>query len=217
MSRQIRRSAKRSIETADEMQIGNDWPTGENKFDRHRSTGENKSKHETFRANQLVRTSLIVLFSPTSTAEKQVPRLNHPLISVQPYRPPADAAAVPTEQTLRCRWGLLMIVAPFVLYPVLAVLSVYLVCFMDLRLGMRGAKLGSFATPLGIAFNVAAILNIGFFVWMPVGFVASFFVRDAIRPDARRFPFVLTYLLLCAFAVTLVLIDPGGYFEYFHD
>jgi hypothetical protein len=112
---------------------------------------------------------------------------------------------------------MLSIVAPFALYPVLAVLSVYLVCFMDLQLGMRGAILGSFDSPLGIAFNIAAILNIGFFVWMPTGFVASFFVRDAIHTEGRRLPFVIMYLMLCVIAITLVLVDPGGCFEYFHD
>lgn len=135
----------------------------------------------------------------------------------QPYRPPDITGEISAQHTLRFRWGMLLIVAPFVLYPVLAVLSVYLVCFMDLRLGMRGAILGSFDTPLGVAFNVAAVLHIGFFAWTPAGFVASLFVRDAICPDARRLPFVVMYLVLCIAAVVLVLVDPGGYFEYFYD
>lgn len=139
------------------------------------------------------------------------------MINEQPYRPPNEAAVVSGGSTLRCRWGLLTIIAPFVLYPVLAILAVYLVCFMDLRLGMRGAKLGSLDTPMGVAFNVAAILNIGFFIWVPGGFVASFFVGDAIHPQGRRLPFVIIYLLLCALAVTIVVVDPGGHFEYFYD
>ena len=60
------------VDLPDVAKIAEDQPTGENKFDSHGTTGENKSKHGTFRANQVVRTSLDAVFSLTSTGEKQV-------------------------------------------------------------------------------------------------------------------------------------------------
>jgi len=88
---------------------------------------------------------------------------------------------------------------------------------MQRQLEMRGGRLGSFDTPAGIAFNVFAILHAGFMLWLPAGLRASFFIRDAIRPNARRAPFVVSYLLLCVAAFVLFIFDLGGCYSYIID
>lgn len=131
---------------------------------------------------------------------------------------PAESDVTHTESPQqRVRLGLLLLVAPFVLYPVIAVLSVYLVCYMEISLGMHGAILGSFKTPLGIAFTFAAVLHIGFPLWSFLGLVGSLFLRDALTPTRSHIPYVAAYMICCAIAVTLGFVDPGGYFEYFYD
>ncbi|TWU49028.1 hypothetical protein Poly51_49320 [Rubripirellula tenax] len=114
-------------------------------------------------------------------------------------------------------WCVRSLVIALTLYPIVAALLVYVVVTMESSLGMRGAKLGSFSTPLGIIFNVSAVLTIGFLLWAPAGFVASFFTARAINRPEKASLFPALYLLACISAFFLAQIDPGGYFTYYFD
>lgn len=82
---------------------------------------------------------------------------------------------------------------------------------------MRGAIIGSYKTLLGIVFNIAAILVMEFFMFVPLGFAASFAVGWALNCRVKIGVFPAIYFLSCIFVVGLALLDPLGVFEYFFD
>ncbi len=88
---------------------------------------------------------------------------------------------------------------------------------MDRVLGMHGAIIHSWETPLGVVFNIAAQLIINYFLLIPIGLLLSAFVGVAIRRPRLTVIFPLIYLVMCAGAVAFVLLDPTGLFEYFFD
>ncbi|MEM6473801.1 MAG: hypothetical protein AAF802_29860 [Planctomycetota bacterium] len=102
-------------------------------------------------------------------------------------------------------------------YPLLAILFVHLVVVMEAGLGMRGAIIGSYKTPLSVVFNIAAVLMMGFAVFIPSGFACSFLLRWATGSNWNLFAFPVIYVLTCVTSIGLVLIDPIGVFEYFYD
>jgi hypothetical protein len=84
-------------------------------------------------------------------------------------------------------------------------------------LGMHGAIIGSYKTPLGVVFNIAAILMMGFVVFIPSGLLASFFAGWALKSRLHFLCFPAIYVALCVCSIGLVLVDPIGVFEYFYD
>jgi len=107
----------------------------------------------------------------------------------------------------------------FFLYPIFAIASVYVCWIMHDLFGLRGAILGSLSTPMGFVFNVSAILTVGFPLWVPVGFVASFFVtgQSVTKSGGKHRYLPIYYVAFCLFAVLLVLTDPGHVFELYFD
>ena len=107
-------------------------------------------------------------------------------------------------------------------YPFIAVCSVYGCWLMYEVLRMPGAVIGSWDSPMGVAFNISASFTIGlpsFLLWTPCGFMASFcVVRPTIfgnRSLLRYMP--VFYIASCTAAVFLVRLDPGGVFEWYFD
>jgi hypothetical protein len=88
---------------------------------------------------------------------------------------------------------------------------------MESGLGMHGAIIGSYKTPLGVVFNIAAILMMGFVVFIPSGLLASFFAGWALKSRLHFLCFPAIYVALCVCSIGLVLVDPIGVFEYFYD
>lgn len=102
-------------------------------------------------------------------------------------------------------------------YPLLAILSVHLVVLMEAGLGMHGAIIGSYRTPLGVVFNIAATLMMGFVVFIPSGLVASFLAGWALKSRLHFMYFPAIYVGFCVASIGLVLVDPIRVFEYFYD
>ena len=102
-------------------------------------------------------------------------------------------------------------------YPLLAILFVHLAVLMESGLGMHGAIIGSYKTPLGVVFNFAAMLTMGFFVFIPLGLFASFFAGWALKSRFHFLCFPAIYVALCVCSIGLALVDPIGVFEYFSD
>ena len=118
----------------------------------------------------------------------------------------------------RPSWRQHLVFASPTLAPLSAIGSIIAVVILHRDLGVGGAVLGSFETPMGLLFTFAAYMYMGFWVWMPLGFAMSLFISNEIMPDFEyRNLYTLLFVSCCVCCVLFVLFDPNGIFTYFQD
>jgi hypothetical protein len=104
-------------------------------------------------------------------------------------------------------------------YPLIALGGIYAVEFMHDTLGIRGAIIGSYKTPLGVAFNMSVWVLIGVLFVCPVGLIWSFFppilVRRLIGSLTRVLP--VGFVVIAALTIAIVFWDPWRVVESYQD